>query len=335
MPPLSLPLVFARLIPSSISKSLVIGRSIKLNQASAKSIAANIFTHPAAGANNLVSKNIFSTAPKLCTLPNHPPPTYVHNYKEHLLVQRAILSSALEALVDVVPVKVVEPLVVAGRRRRAGVGDVVRRLGRHLLGRLDLGLAVYLRDLLWHGGLVLGRADALVARVAVVLGGRPAVHARLLGSHARAEEAAPGHGAESLLGGDGAAARRRGDHVTALADADGDVADAEGDLAGGLAAEGLLERPDVVVGEAEGLDLGELGVLGEGGQGHAETFEGVVERVHAVTLAVVRLHAPVALDAQDLWKTGFLSSSSGTDFVWGCYTRVKLFYFRVSSLNLE
>lgn len=106
-------------------------------------------------------------------------------------------------------------------------------------------------------GLVLhGRTDALIA-VAVVL--LPFRHESLL----RIREAGVRR-AEPLLRGHRAATRRRGDHVAGLADADGDVADVHGDLAGLRVAQGLRERPDVVVGEAQRLDLRQLRVLREG-----------------------------------------------------------------------
>jgi hypothetical protein len=147
---------------------------------------------------------------------------------------------------------------------------------------------------------VLGRTDALLAGVAVVFGGP----VELMGlAEARAVDPVErvAAGPESLLGGDGAAPRRGGYHVAALPDAHGHVADAQGDLAGrDGAAKGLLQGPDVVVGEAQRLDLGELGVLGEGRQGHAQPLQGVVQGVHPVALPIVRLDASVAFYAQNL-----------------------------------
>lgn len=62
-------------------------------------------------------------------------------------------------------------------------------------------------------------------------------------------------------------------------------------------AQGLGERPDVVMGEAQGLDLGELGVLGERGEHLAQRVQCRVEVVHAVSLAVVGLQSTGLLDA--------------------------------------
>lgn len=112
------------------------------------------------------------------------------------------------------------------------------------------------------------RAHALVA-VAVVL--LPLRYESLLGIREAGVRRA-----EPLLRRHGAAPGRRGDHVAVLADADGDVTDVHRDLAALGVAQGLRERPDVIVGEAQRLDLGQLRVLGEGRQSHPEAFEGVV-----------------------------------------------------------
>lgn len=62
-------------------------------------------------------------------------------------------------------------------------------------------------------------------------------------------------------------------------------------------AQGLGERPDVIVGEAQGLDLGELGVLGERGEYLAQRVQRRIEVVHAVALTVVGLQSTGLLDA--------------------------------------
>lgn len=138
-----------------------------------------------------------------------------------------------------------------------------------------------------------GRAYALIA-VAVVL--LPFRHEPLL----RVREAAVRR-AEPLLRGHRAATRRRGDHVAVLADADGDVADVHGDLAGLRVAQGLRQSPDVVVGEAQCLDLRQLRVLWKGRQGHPQALQGVVQGMHPVTLAVVRLYPSVPLQPEHLF----------------------------------
>lgn len=62
-------------------------------------------------------------------------------------------------------------------------------------------------------------------------------------------------------------------------------------------AQGLGERPDVIVGEAQGLDLGELGVLGKRGEDLAQRVQRGIEVVHAVALTVVGLQSTGLLDA--------------------------------------
>lgn len=56
-------------------------------------------------------------------------------------------------------------------------------------------------------------------------------------------------------------------------------------------AQSLRQSPDVVVGEAQRLNLGELGVVGEGGQHAAQRIQRRVQVVHTVSLAVVGLDA--------------------------------------------
>lgn len=100
---------------------------------------------------------------------------------------------------------------------------------------------------------------------------------------------------ESLLSRHRAASSRRGDHIAVLGDADGNVADVHRDLAAIGVAQGLRQCPDVIVCETERLDLRELRVLGKGRQGHPQTFQSIVQGVHSMTLAVVRLYPPVSL----------------------------------------
>lgn len=58
------------------------------------------------------------------------------------------------------------------------------------------------------------------------------------------------------------------------------------------------QSPDVVVSEAQGLDLGQLGVLGQSWQDASQRVQSRVQIVHAVALSVVRLHpAPAPLSA--------------------------------------
>lgn len=52
----------------------------------------------------------------------------------------------------------------------------------------------------------------------------------------------------------------------------------------------LAEGPDVVLGEAERLDLGEFLGFGVTGDDFAQTFQSVVQPVHAVPLAGVSFH---------------------------------------------
>lgn len=91
---------------------------------------------------------------------------------------------------------------------------------------------------------VLRWTDALVARVAVVLGGGWPGHRH--GHAVGAVVTGSGNerltvGSQTFLSCDGAAAGRGCDHVATFADADGDVADREGYLTTrSCAAEGLL-----------------------------------------------------------------------------------------------
>lgn len=145
-------------------------------------------------------------------------------------------------------------------------------------------------------GLVMHRWTRTLVAVTVVLLPIRGGHEPLLQGVRKARMRGP----EPLLRGDGAAPRGRGDRVATFADADGDAAHVDGDLAGLGAAQSLRQRPNVIVGEAQGLDLGELGVFRKGGQGHAQPLQSVVQRVHPVPLAVVGLHPPVPFQPQDL-----------------------------------
>lgn len=105
---------------------------------------------------------------------------------------------------------------------------------------------------------------------------------------------------EPLLSRDRAAAGRRSDHVAILANADGNIADVDRDLAALGITQRLRQRPDVVVRESQRLDLREFRVLRKRRQSHPETFKSVVQGVHSVTFAVVRLYSPVPLQSQHL-----------------------------------
>ena len=136
------------------------------------------------------------------------------------------------------------------------------------------------------------RADTLIA-VAVVL--LPLGHESFLriGKHGVRR-------AESLLRGHRATSGRGGDHVSILADADRHVADVHRDLACLGIPQRLRQRPDVVVGETEGLDFRELRVFRKGRQRHPETFERVVQRVHPVSFAIVRLYPTAPFQSEHL-----------------------------------
>ena len=74
-------------------------------------------------------------------------------------------------------------------------------------------------------------------------------------------------------------------------------------------AEALSEGPDVVIGKAQGLNLGEFCLVGEGGQDQAQLLKGQVEHVHAVPLAVIGLGAAGAAQAKS-WVFQRLGKSS-------------------------
>lgn len=92
----------------------------------------------------------------------------------------------------------------------------------------------------------------------------------------RVREARGMLGPESLLGCHRAASGRRGDHVAVLADADGDVADVDRDLATLGIAKGLRQRPDVIVRETERFYLCQFRVFGKRRQGHSQAFQSVI-----------------------------------------------------------
>ncbi len=62
----------------------------------------------------------------------------------------------------------------------------------------------------------------------------------------------------------------------------------------------LSQRPDVVVGESQRLDLGQLCLVWKCGQHVPQLLQCHVEHVHAVALAVVGLCAADALQTGDL-----------------------------------
>lgn len=112
------------------------------------------------------------------------------------------------------------------------------------------------------------------------------------------------------------AAAAGGDDVAAVgADRHGDAADAERDAVGRVGevgagrrrpnvhvAQRLRHRPNVVVGEAQRLDLGQLGVLRESRQHAAQSLQRVVQHVHAVSFAVIGLDAPRPLQPHHLHR---------------------------------
>ena len=53
--------------------------------------------------------------------------------------------------------------------------------------------------------------------------------------------------------------------------------------------ERLCQGPDVVVGEPQGLDLGQLGLVRKGGQDQTELLQGAVQHLHPVALTVIGL----------------------------------------------
>lgn len=156
---------------------------------------------------------------------------------------------------------------------------------------------MYLVHLLIEAGLILHRrTHALVAVAIVFLPFRRADESLLRWIRKRRGMLRP----EPLLSRDRAAAGRRSDHVAVLADTDGDVADVHRDLAVLRIAEGLRQRPNVIVRESQRLDLRELRVLRKRGQCHPQAFQSVVQGVHPMTLAIVRLHSPISLQSQHL-----------------------------------
>ena len=73
--------------------------------------------------------------------------------------------------------------------------------------------------------------------------------------------------------------------------------------------QGLGQRPDVVVGESEGFDLGQFCLVRKCRQDESQFFEGHVQHVHAVALAVVGLCPSQLFDLRDFgWSSGRASS---------------------------
>lgn len=105
---------------------------------------------------------------------------------------------------------------------------------------------------------------------------------------------------EPLLCGDRATSARRRDRIAVLTDAHCHVTDVYRDLAGLAVSQCLRQRPYVIVSEAQCLDLGELRVFRKRGQGHSQTLEGVVQRMHSVTLAIVRLYSTIPFQLEYL-----------------------------------
>lgn len=142
-------------------------------------------------------------------------------------------------------------------------------------------------------GLILHRwADTLIA-VAVVL--LPLGYESLLRIRERGVRRS-----EPLLRGYSATSCRRCDHVPVLADADCHVAHVHRDLSRLRVPEGLRQCPDVVVGETQRLDFRELRVFREGRQRHPEPFQCVVQGVHPMPLAIVRLYPTVPFQPEHL-----------------------------------
>ena len=154
----------------------------------------------------------------------------------------------------------------------------------------------------------------LVLAVVVLRGERvvAALHLMLMRRHWRHGR----HGRLAVVAAAAAAARRRrggcllGHHrvgeegaglqVVAARHPGPGVAPAAGRQLGRRAAvhrpDGLLEGPDVVVGEPQRLDLGQLGLVGKGGQDCPQLFQGLVQRLHPRPLPVVGLGPPQPLE---------------------------------------
>lgn len=137
------------------------------------------------------------------------------------------------------------------------------------------------------------RTDTALVAVAIVL--LPFGHESLLGIREDSVRRA-----EPLLRGNRATSCRGCDHVSILADADRHVAHVHGDLPGFRVAQRLGQGPDVVVGETEGLDFRELRVLRERWQRHPQSFQRVVQGVHPVPLAIVRLYSTIPFQPEHL-----------------------------------
>lgn len=136
-------------------------------------------------------------------------------------------------------------------------------------------------------------ADTALVAVTIVF--LPFGHESLLGIREHSVRRA-----EPLLRGDRATSCRGCDHVSILADADRHVAHVHGDLPSFRVSQRLGQGPDVVVGETEGLDFRELGVLRKRGQRHPQAFQRVVQSVHPVPLAIVRLYSTIPFQSEHL-----------------------------------
>lgn len=139
-------------------------------------------------------------------------------------------------------------------------------------------------------------ADTALVAVTIVF--LPFGHESLLGIREHSVRRA-----EPLLRGDRATSCRGCDHVSILADADRHVAHVHGDLPSFRVSQRLGQGPDVVVGETEGLDFRELGVLRKRGQRHPQAFQRVVQSVHPVPLAIVRLYSTIPFQSEHLRRT--------------------------------
>lgn len=146
-------------------------------------------------------------------------------------------------------------------------------------------------------------ADAALIAVTIVL--LPFGHESLLGIREDSVRRA-----EPLLRGNRATSCRGCDHVSILADADRHVAHVHGDFSSFRVPQRLGQGPDVVVGETERLDFRELGVLRKRGQRHPKTFQRVVESVHPVPLAIVRLYSTIPFQSEHLRANQWLERES-------------------------
>lgn len=59
------------------------------------------------------------------------------------------------------------------------------------------------------------------------------------------------------------------------------------------------QRPNVVPGKSQGFDFGQLVVIGTEGESQSKSLKCFIEGVHAIALAVICLHAAIALQLED------------------------------------